>query len=109
LDSVITIINASGELVSQQRYLPFGGVRTEAGTISLIDFGYTERRGRAISPALRQWQGVPRAPGVPQDLPELFFQLFRLRNRQFADKTLADVGGRLAGLHRAVKLVLEAQ
>jgi RHS repeat-associated protein len=41
---VVAITNASGALVSQQRYLPFGQVRTDIGTISQTDLGYTGQR-----------------------------------------------------------------
>ncbi len=41
LGSVVAVTNASGALLSQQRYLPFGGVRTDVGTVSETDFGYT--------------------------------------------------------------------
>jgi RHS repeat-associated protein len=44
LGSVVAITNASGALVSQQRYLPFGQVRTDIGTISQTDLGYTGQR-----------------------------------------------------------------
>jgi RHS repeat-associated protein len=52
LDSVVAVANASGGLVSQQpwafaqdrRYMPFGEVRTDVGTITQTDFGYTGQR-----------------------------------------------------------------
>jgi RHS repeat-associated protein len=44
LGSVVAVTNASGTLTSQQRYLPFGGERTNIGTISQTDFGYTAQR-----------------------------------------------------------------
>src|SRR5512135_416475 len=44
LGSVVAITNASGGLVGQQRYLPFGKVRTDVGSITATDFGYTGQR-----------------------------------------------------------------
>jgi hypothetical protein len=41
LGSVVAVANASGTLVSQQRYLPFGQVRTNVGSITQADYGYT--------------------------------------------------------------------
>jgi RHS repeat-associated protein len=44
LGSVVAVTDASGALISQQRYLPFGQVRTDMGTVSQTDFGYTFQR-----------------------------------------------------------------
>jgi RHS repeat-associated protein len=44
LGSIVAVTNASGTLVSQQRYLPFGEVRTDVGNITETDFGYTGQR-----------------------------------------------------------------
>lgn len=48
LSSIVAITNASGTLTSQQRYLPFGGLRTDLPTpeyrISDTDYGYTGQR-----------------------------------------------------------------
>ncbi len=47
LGSVDVVTDASGAVLSQQRYLPFGEVRTDVfapGTISQTDFGYTGQR-----------------------------------------------------------------
>ena len=44
LGSIVAVTNASGTLVSQQRYLPFGEVRTDVDTITETDFGYTGQR-----------------------------------------------------------------
>ena len=44
LGSVVAVANASGAVLSQQRYLPFGQVRTDVGTVSETDFGYTGQR-----------------------------------------------------------------
>jgi RHS repeat-associated protein len=44
LGSIVAVTNASGTLVSQQRYLPFGEVRTDVGSITQTDFGYTGQR-----------------------------------------------------------------
>ena len=38
----------SGSVLSQQRYLPFGGVRTDMGNITQTDFGYTGQRLCAV-------------------------------------------------------------
>jgi RHS repeat-associated protein len=38
------VTNASGAVLSQQRYLPFGQVRTDVGRVSETDFGYTGQR-----------------------------------------------------------------
>jgi RHS repeat-associated protein len=40
----VAVTNASGALLSQQRYLPFGEVRTDVGTVSETDLGYTGQR-----------------------------------------------------------------
>ncbi|MBI5906553.1 hypothetical protein HY857_00680 [Candidatus Saccharibacteria bacterium] len=44
LGSVVAVTDASGALISQQRYLPFGSERTNIGTISQTDYGYTGQR-----------------------------------------------------------------
>jgi RHS repeat-associated protein len=44
LGSVVAVVNPGGGLVSQQRYMPFGEVRTDVGTITQTDFGYTGQR-----------------------------------------------------------------
>jgi RHS repeat-associated protein len=44
LSSVVAVTDASGALLSQQRYLPFGGERTNIGAISQTDYGYTGQR-----------------------------------------------------------------
>jgi uncharacterized membrane-anchored protein YitT (DUF2179 family) len=41
LGSMVAITDASGTLISEQRYLPFGQVREDVGTIAQTDFGYT--------------------------------------------------------------------
>ncbi|KAF0107836.1 MAG: Nematicidal protein 2 [Anaerolineaceae bacterium] len=63
LGSVVAITNASGVLLEQQRYLPFGQVRTLSGyeTIGLTDYGYTGQRdldaqGSAYSLGLMDYQ-----------------------------------------------------
>ena len=45
--STVAVTDAHGTLFSEQRYLPFGGLRTlpgPAGAISQTDFGYTGQR-----------------------------------------------------------------
>ena len=44
LGSISAIVDGSGNLLSEQRYMPFGEVRPEVGTISQTDFGYTGQR-----------------------------------------------------------------
>jgi RHS repeat-associated protein len=44
LGSIVAVTDASGALMSEQRYLPFGQVRTDVGSISQTDFGYTGQR-----------------------------------------------------------------
>src|ERR1700690_85398 len=44
LGSVIAVTNASGALLSHQRYLPFGQVRTDIGSITQTDLGFTGQR-----------------------------------------------------------------
>jgi RHS repeat-associated protein len=61
LGSVIAVTDADGEPVSQQRYLPFGQVRTDVGSITETDFGYTGQRnldaqGNAFSLGLMDYR-----------------------------------------------------
>ncbi len=44
LGSVVGMTSNTGTLISEQRYLPFGAVRTDVGTILETDFGYTGQR-----------------------------------------------------------------
>ncbi len=44
LGSVVGVTDSSGTLISQQRYLPFGQIRTDVGNINQTDFGYTGQR-----------------------------------------------------------------
>ena len=44
LGSVVAVTGAGDALLSQQRYLPFGGVRTSLGEITETDLGYTGQR-----------------------------------------------------------------
>jgi RHS repeat-associated protein len=44
LGSMVAITDVSGSLISEQRYLPFGQVREDVGTITATDFGYTGQR-----------------------------------------------------------------
>jgi RHS repeat-associated protein len=44
LGSIVAVTNSSSALLSEQRYLPFGQVRTDAGSITETDFGYTGQR-----------------------------------------------------------------
>ena len=42
--------DASGALLSETRYLPFGEVRDEVGTINQTDYGYTGQRNLDAQP-----------------------------------------------------------
>src|SRR3990172_6343849 len=44
LGSTVGITDASGTLIAEQRYLPFGEMRKDVGTIAQTDFGYTGQR-----------------------------------------------------------------
>jgi len=44
LGSIIAVTDSAGTLINQQRYLPFGGERTNIGNITQTDFGYTGQR-----------------------------------------------------------------
>jgi len=44
LGSVVSVLDENGAVLSQQRYLPFGTVRTDVGTVTQTDFGYTFQR-----------------------------------------------------------------
>jgi len=75
LGSMVVALDSSGNLLSQQRYLPFGEVREDVGTITQTDFGYTSQRSlpelglmdyraRFYSPALGRFlQADTIAPG----------------------------------------------
>ncbi len=47
LGSVVAITNSTGTLISQQRYLPFGQVRTDVGSITQTDFAFTGQRNNS--------------------------------------------------------------
>ena len=44
LGSVVAVTNASGNLLDEQRYLPYGQVRTDVDSITQTDLGYTGQR-----------------------------------------------------------------
>ncbi len=44
LGSMVAVLSSTGTLTSQQRYLPFGQVREDVGSITQTDFGYTGQR-----------------------------------------------------------------
>ena len=44
LGSVTAVLDASGNVLAQQRYSPFGSVRTDVGSITQTDFSYTGQR-----------------------------------------------------------------
>jgi len=39
---VVAVTNSTGTLISQQRYLPFGQVHTDVGSITQTDFAFRE-------------------------------------------------------------------
>ena len=41
LGSTLAVLDSSGTVLSETRYMPFGAVRDDVGTISQTDFGYT--------------------------------------------------------------------
>ena len=44
LGSIVAITDVNASIMSEQRYLPFGEVREDTGTIANTDFGYTGQR-----------------------------------------------------------------
>ena len=44
LGSAVAVTNDNGTVLSQQRYLPFGQVRADVGSITQTDCGYTGQR-----------------------------------------------------------------
>ena len=48
LGSMVGTADVSGTLTSEQRYLPFGEVREDVGTIAQTDFGYTGQRDQGM-------------------------------------------------------------
>jgi RHS repeat-associated protein len=44
LGSVLAVLGEDGTLIGEQRYLPFGEVRADVGSITQTDFGYTGQR-----------------------------------------------------------------
>jgi RHS repeat-associated protein len=44
LGSTLAVLDSSGTVLSETRYLPFGAVRDDVGTISQTDFTYTSQR-----------------------------------------------------------------
>lgn len=44
LGSVVAVTDDEGNLISQQRYLPFGGIRNDINDITQTDYGYTGQR-----------------------------------------------------------------
>jgi len=44
LGSTLAVLDSDGDVLSETRYMPFGTVRTDVGTISQTDFGYTFQR-----------------------------------------------------------------
>jgi hypothetical protein len=44
LGSIVAVLDDAGAILSEQRYLPFGEVRADVGSITQTDFGYTFQR-----------------------------------------------------------------
>ncbi|MGA2505484.1 MAG: hypothetical protein ABSG01_15490 [Anaerolineales bacterium] len=44
LGSLAAVTDGDGTLLSEQRYLPFGQVRPDMGTVTQTDFGYTGQK-----------------------------------------------------------------
>jgi hypothetical protein len=44
LGSVVAVTDETGALLSEQRYLPFGHVRSDVGSVTETDFVYTKQR-----------------------------------------------------------------
>ncbi len=93
LGSVVATTSASGALISQQRYMPFGQVRTiTSGPITQTDFGFTGQRNNSYINLDAQGTVSPGAAGgnirssfVPQasELPAA-----RLRAERAANKVV---------------------
>jgi RHS repeat-associated protein len=47
LGSIVAVTDESGEVISEQRYLPFGQVREDVGNITQTDFSYTGQRANS--------------------------------------------------------------
>jgi uncharacterized protein RhaS with RHS repeats len=68
LGSVVGVTDSNGALTSETRYLPFGEVRTDVGTITQTpvklgqaDFGYTFQRSIADSGLMDYRARMPRS------------------------------------------------
>jgi hypothetical protein len=48
LSSIVAVTDATGTLASETRYLPFGEIRTDVGTISATQYGYTDQEIPAL-------------------------------------------------------------
>ena len=46
---MVTVTDEEGALVSEQRYLPYGQVRSDVGSITETDIGYTGQRGKGYT------------------------------------------------------------
>ena len=80
LGSMVAVLGSNGTLISEQRYLPFGQVREDVGSISQTDFGYTGQRdvaglglmdyhARFYSPYITRWtqpDSIIPGPSIPQ-------------------------------------------
>jgi len=70
LGSVVGVTDSSGTLVSESRYLPFGETRTDVGTITQTDFGYTFQRNLTDTGLIRErtvdmWTTTPALREAP--------------------------------------------
>ena len=61
LGSIVAVTDATGALISQQRYMPFGQVRTDVGTVTQTDLRLhlPARHGRAGQPIFAGLDGLP--------------------------------------------------
>ena len=91
LGSISAIVDGSGNLLSEQRYMPFGEVRTEIGTITQTDFSFTGQRSismlsimdyiaRFYDPAIGRFvspDSIVSDPSSPQSLNRYSYVLNR--------------------------------
>ena len=69
---------SNGSVLSQQRYLPFGAVRTDVGTVTQTDFGYTFQRNNSYI-KLYDYRSRWYDPQLGQFInPILLYQMLRI-------------------------------
>jgi uncharacterized protein RhaS with RHS repeats len=76
LGSIVAVTDENGTLISQQRYLPFGGVREDAGTISQTDYGYTSQRNLDSGIGLMDYKARFYSPYLNQKAAPISERLF---------------------------------